>query len=137
LDDLMDIGLPTADAPRSWNRSRGTLVNRSERLLGLAIAGGEHLDASLLYSQEDDGSKAIWSLSAAPGASGEAALGMLARPAHREGRLVIPKIDEDEVSLGVLPSWVLRGGGTIGVAADANRGLERFPDHRQCFVPIC
>jgi len=122
VDDLMDIGLPDASAPRSWNRTRGTLVNRKERLLGLAIAGGEHLDASLLYTREDDGSKAIWSLSAAPGASGEAALGMLLRElAHREGgQLVVPKIHEDEVSLGVLGGLgFAQRAETIGVAAEA------------------
>jgi len=122
VDDLMDIGLPEASAPRSWNRTRGTLINRSERLLGLAIAGGERLDASLLYTQEDDSSKAIWSLSRAQGAGGEAALGMLVRElTHRDGgRLVIPRIHEDEVSLEVLDRLgFARGRESIGLAAEA------------------
>jgi ribosomal protein S18 acetylase RimI-like enzyme len=122
VDDLTDIALPAAGAPRSWNRSRGTLLNRRERLLGLAIAGGERLDASLLYSQEDDGHVAIWSLSASPGADGEAALGMLVRDlAHRaDGRLEVPRIHDTEVALEALGRLgFTREGETIGVAAHA------------------
>ena len=122
VDDLTDIGLPDASAPRSWNRTRGTLLKRKERLLGLAIAGGERLDASALYSREDDGNVAIWSLSAASGSSGEAALSMLLRElAHREGGpLVVPRVHEDEVSLKVLHRLgFMRGAETIGVAAEA------------------
>ena len=122
VDDLTDIGLPAADAPRSWSRTRGTLLNRKDRPSGLAIASGESLDASLLYTREDDGHVAIWSLSAAPGSGGEAALGMLLGDlTHREpGRVVIPRIHEDEVSLDVLRALgFAREGETIGVAADA------------------
>jgi ribosomal protein S18 acetylase RimI-like enzyme len=120
--DLTDIGLPNADAPRSWDRTRGTLVNRSERLSGLAIAGGEHLDASLLYTKNDDGEAAIWSLSSAPGAAGEAALGMLVRELeHRAAsRLVVPRIHEAEAPLDLLARLgFARLGETIGLAADA------------------
>jgi ribosomal protein S18 acetylase RimI-like enzyme len=122
VDDLIDIGLPAADAPRSWNRTRATLVNRKERLLGLAIAGGERLDASLLYTRADDGRIAIWSLSAAPGAGGERALGLLIRDlAHREGsRLVVPRVHEDEVSVEALRGLgFVPGVETVGVAAEA------------------
>jgi ribosomal protein S18 acetylase RimI-like enzyme len=122
VDDLMDIGLPEASAPRSWNRTRGTLLKRKERLLGLAIAGGEQLDASALYTREDDGRIVIWSVSAAAGADGEAALGMLVRElAHREGGpFVVPRIHEDEASLEVLGGLgFVRDGKTVGVAAEA------------------
>jgi ribosomal protein S18 acetylase RimI-like enzyme len=122
VDDLTDIALPAADAARSWNRTLGTLLKRSDRLLGLAIAGGEHLDASLLYTHEDDGSVSIWSLSSASGAAGEAALGMLVRElAHRTGsRLVVPRIHEAEVSLDLLGRLgFVRAAETIGVAAEA------------------
>lgn len=104
VDDLMDEGLPSADAPRSWERTRGTLVNRKERLLGLAVALGERLDASVLYSREHDGGIAIWSLFAASGAGGNDALEILVRDlAHREaGPVSIPRIDEGEVALDVL-----------------------------------
>jgi ribosomal protein S18 acetylase RimI-like enzyme len=122
VDDLTDIGLPASGAPRSWNRTRGTLLNRRERLQGLAIAGGEQLDASALYSREDDGRVSIWSMSQAPGDGGEGALDMLLRElAHREGGpLVIPRIHEDEVSLeGLAGLGFARGVETIGVAADA------------------
>ncbi len=99
IDDLPDAGLPALDAPRSWQRRRATLINRKERLLGLAIAMGEHLDASVLYAG-DDGRIAIWSLHAAPGAAGEGALGMLLRDlAHRAAvDLAIPSVHEDEIS---------------------------------------
>lgn len=121
VDELMDIALPDADAPRSWGRRRGTLLNRRERLLGLAISSGEALDASLLYSREN-GYTAIWSLSTAPGAAGDAALGMLLRDlAHREpGRLTIPRIHDEEVSIELLLSQgFVRGGEAIGVASEA------------------
>jgi hypothetical protein len=122
VDDLIDIALPNASAPRSWNRARGTLVNRKERLSGLAIASGERLDASLLYTREDDGRVEIWNLSAAPGSDGDAALGMLLRDlAHRErASIAIPTIHEDEVSFDVLRALGFTGGVvTIGLAAEA------------------
>jgi ribosomal protein S18 acetylase RimI-like enzyme len=122
VEDLTDIALPSSDAPRSWDRTRGTLVNRGERLSGLAIAGGEQLDASLLYTKDDDGEATIWSLSSAPGAAGEAALGMLMRElAHRAAsRLVVPRIHEAEASLDLLTRLgFARRGETIGLAADA------------------
>jgi hypothetical protein len=50
VEDLRDVALPEADAPRSWGRSRGTLLNRAERLSGLAIAAGERLEASVLFA---------------------------------------------------------------------------------------
>ena len=122
VDDLVDIALPAADAPRSWNRTRATLLNRKERLSGLAIAAGESLDASVLYTREDEDRIAIWNLSMTPGTGGEAALGMLLRAlAHRErGRCVISGIHDDEV-----PAEVLRGlglslvGKSVGVASEA------------------
>ncbi len=122
VDDLMDLGLPEDSAPRSWGRTRGTLLNRKERLMGLAIASGESLDASLLYTREDDGGVAIWSLSAAPGSGGESALGILVRDlAHREpGRIVIPRVHADEVSITTLTGLgFTRGAETIGVASEA------------------
>jgi hypothetical protein len=122
VDDLLDIALPAADAPRSWPRTRGTLLNRRERLSGVAIDSGESLDASLLYAREDDGLVALWNLSAAPGDRGNAALGTLLRDlAHREpGPLVIRRIHDDEVSLDALIGLgFTRGDETIGVSAEA------------------
>ena len=118
----MDIALPEASAPRSWNRTRGTLLNRKARLSGVAIASGERLDASLLFSREEDGHLTIWSLSTAPGDGGEASLGTLFRElAHREpGRVVIPRICDDEASIDVLLGLgFTRGEETIGVVAEA------------------
>jgi ribosomal protein S18 acetylase RimI-like enzyme len=122
VDDLTDVALPEAGAPRSWERTRGTLVNRKERLLGLAIASAERLDASLLYTRGDDGPSTIWNLSAAPGPDGEAALGMLLRElAHREaGPLEIPRIHDDEIPLDLLPRFGFsRRMETIGAASEA------------------
>jgi hypothetical protein len=122
VDDLIDIALPGADAPRSWSRSRGTLLNRKERLSGLAIASGERLDASLLYSREDDRGVAIWSLSGAPGRDGDAALGTVLRDlAHREcSPLSIPRAEESEVSFDLLTALgFTRGEVTIAVTAEA------------------
>jgi GNAT superfamily N-acetyltransferase len=121
-NDLIDIALPAADEPRSWERSRGTLLNRKERLSGLAIAHGDRLDASVLYSRENDGAVALWNVSTAPGEEGRGALGiLLGELAHREpGRFVVPRVHPDEVSVDSL-----RGFGfaptveTIGVAASA------------------
>ena len=121
VGDLTDLALPDASTPRSWSRTRGTLLNRQERVSGLAIASGESLDASLLYSREDD-HVAIWSLSAAPSSRGDSALGMLLRDlAHREpGRVVIPRIHEDEVSPSVFTGLgFTRGTETIGLATFA------------------
>lgn len=122
VDDLIDIALPEANAPRSWDRSRGTLLNRRERLLGLAIASGEQLDASLLYARENDGRVAIWNLSVSPGRDGEAALRTLFRDlAHREsGPLSIPRAEESEIALDLLTSLgFARERETVGVAAEA------------------
>jgi hypothetical protein len=122
VDDLIDIALPDATAPRSWSRTRGTLLNRKERLSGLAIASGERLDASLLYSREDDRGVAIWSLSAALGSDGDAALRTVLRDlAHRECcPLSIPRAHESEVSFDLLTGLgFTRGEVTIGVTAEA------------------
>jgi hypothetical protein len=124
VDDLIDIALPAAESPRSWQRTRGTLLNRKDRLSGLAIASGERLDASLLYSQADDGRVAIWSLFVAPGAGSEAALAMLLRElAHREKvALTIPGIENDELPLAFLRELGFAPRGeSIGVAAEAQR----------------
>jgi hypothetical protein len=123
VDDLPEIALPAEGAPRSWNRTRATLINRKGRLLGLAVAGGERLDASVLYSREPDGGVAIWNVFVSEGTNGEAALGMVLHElAERErGRFVVPRIGEDEV-----PVEVLRRLGfspsveTVGVAAEAH-----------------
>jgi GNAT superfamily N-acetyltransferase len=122
VDDLVDVALPAADAPRSWERSRGTLINRKDRLSGLAIAHGDRLDASVLYSREDDGVVVLWNVSAAHGEEGRGALGILFNElAHREpGRFIVPRVHPDEVSveslrgLGFAPTEE-----TIGVAASA------------------
>jgi ribosomal protein S18 acetylase RimI-like enzyme len=121
VDDLADIALPGPDAPRSWNRTRTTLVHRQERLAGLAIASGERLDASLLYSREDDATS-IWNLSVAANTQGAAAMGMLLRDlAHREaGRIEIPRIHEHEIGFDLLRALGFsRGPETIGMAAEA------------------
>ena len=122
VDDLADIALPEASAVRSWGRTRGTLLNRRERLLGLAIASGERLDASVLYARENADTVTLWNVSAAPGAEGQAALGMLLRDlAHREpGRVVVPRIEDGEVSIDLLVSLgFTRQAETMGVAAEA------------------
>jgi GNAT superfamily N-acetyltransferase len=122
VTDLADIGLPGDDAPRSWDRSRATLLHRAERLLGLAIASGERLDACALYTREDGGGATIWSLSAAAGAEGDGALAVLLRElAHRErGALRIPRIEDDEIALDTLRRLgFATGEATIGVVAEA------------------
>lgn len=122
VDDLADIALPAADAPRSWERTLGTLLGRKERLCGLAIASGESLDASVLYAREDDGRIAIWNLSQTPGTGGDTALGMLlGELAHRErGRCVISRIHGTEVSGHVLVGLGLSAGKNfVGVASEA------------------
>jgi hypothetical protein len=120
VEDLGELALPQASAPRSWERSRGTLLNRRERLSALAIASGERLDASVIYSREDE-DVALWSLSAAPGAGGGAALAtLLGDLAHREaGRLVAPRLHADEVPIDLLSLGFTRGGRTVGLAATA------------------
>jgi ribosomal protein S18 acetylase RimI-like enzyme len=121
VDELMDIALPAADASRSWDRTRNTLINRKDRLAGLAIASGERLDASVLFSREDDASIALWNLSATPAAGGAAALGLLLRElAHREsGRMTIPRMLGDEVAIDLLLDLGFkRGVETVGLAAE-------------------
>jgi ribosomal protein S18 acetylase RimI-like enzyme len=122
VDDLIDLGLPALDAPRSWARTRATLINRKERLLGFAVALGDRLDASVLYTREDDAGIAIWSLYVAPGGGSDGTLEILMRDlAHREhGRLAIPRVHEGEISLGFLRGLGFTGGREmVGVAADA------------------
>jgi ribosomal protein S18 acetylase RimI-like enzyme len=122
VDDLIDVGLPAPDAPRAWERTHGTLVGRKARVLGLAVAGGESLDASLLYTREDHNVTVIWSCTTTSGARGDAALGMLVRElAHRErGRLLMPRAHEDESPVELLSSLgFVRGAETTGIEAVA------------------
>jgi hypothetical protein len=97
-------------------------VARSERLNGLAIANGDRLDASVIYSREDDGRVAVWCLSAAPDAAGRDAVALLLRDlAYREGGpIAIPRMHESEIDGGVLRDVGFASGGvTIGVVAEA------------------
>lgn len=124
-DDLADIALPSAGAPRSWPRTRGTLLARTERLSGLAIAHGEHLDASLLYSREADGRIAVWFLAASPDLAGRDAVAVLLRDlAHREhAPIAIPRLDDTEIDARLLPALGFAAGeATIGVVAEATPG---------------
>ena len=118
VNDLMELELPASDAPRSWERTRGTLLGRKDRLHGLAISSGERLDASLVYARQDDSTVASWRLAGAP-----AALGVLLRElAHREHRrLVAPRIHESEIPLSVLRDLVFAPRReTVGLAASAS-----------------
>ena len=120
IDDLVDIALPAPDAPCSWDRTRSTLLNRRDHLSGLAISSGERLDASVVYTRENDDRIAIWNLSVAPG--GDAAMGLLLRElAHREeGCLTIPRVHGDEIAIELLQRLGFENGSeTIGVAAEA------------------
>lgn len=122
VDDLIDVALPAAGARRSWDRTRATLLHRSDRLSGLAIASDERIDASLLYTREPDESVAIWNLAAAADRGGEAALGVLLRElAHREpGSLRIPGAADDELPIHLLSGFGFKAGATtIGMAAEA------------------
>jgi hypothetical protein len=126
VDDLADVALPPDDAPRSWERTRGTLLKRAERLAGLAIASGERIEASLLYSRDDAGGAhpgaSIWNLYAAPGADAPGTIGVLVRElAHREpGRLVVPRIHESELPLDVLTALGFKkGADTVGCTSEA------------------
>ena len=111
VDDLLDACLPDADAPVAWERTRGTLINRKDRLRGLAIPSGERIEASLLYTRDDERGVSIWSLRAAPGAD-PSAIGVLLRDlAQREGgRLTIPRIGGDEIA----PDALIERGFTRG-----------------------
>jgi len=120
--DLADIALPAPDAPRSWPRTRATLLARNERLTGLAITHGERLDAALLYTREAGGPTAIWHLSAAPDPAGRDAAAVLLRNlAHHEpAPITLPRTHDSEIDdtllreLGFVP-----GGVTLGLAAEA------------------
>ena len=112
---------PAPDAPVAWERTRGTLMNRKDRLQGLAIASGERIEASLLYTRDEDQRVSIWSVAAALGAD-PSALGILLRDlAHREGgRLAIPRIGENEIALEALIALgFARGREFVRFASDA------------------
>jgi GNAT superfamily N-acetyltransferase len=122
VDDLMDIALPAADAPRSWERSRGTLINRKERLSGLAIAHGDRLDAAVLYSREDDGRVAVWSVFALPHGDGQGALAALLRDLAQRERvpIAIPRVEETAIETQALRALGFSpGNGAIGVSTAA------------------
>lgn len=122
LDDIADAALPPVEAPRSWPRSRGTLVNRAERLRGLALASDERVEASLLYTRDDASGSAVWSLHAAPGVDPARALGLLIRELRRRapGPVLIPAIADSEVAAGVLAHLGFSAGAeTIGYVSEA------------------
>jgi len=121
--DLAEIALPAPDAPRAWERSRGTLLARTERLIGRAISHGERLDAALLYTREADGGRlAVWHLSAAPDPAGREAAAILLRDlAHREHTpITLPRLDQTEIDSGLLLDLgFVTAGTTIGVTSEA------------------
>jgi len=121
VGDLADIALPAADAPRSWERSRATLLARSERLFGLAITHGDRLDASILYAREED-RNVVWNLSASVGDAGRGAVGVLLRElAHRHRvPIAIPRLEANELDAAVPQDQrLVPGGATIRVTAAA------------------
>lgn len=124
VEELLEVGLPAEDVPRSWGRTRATLIKRGETLQGLAIASGDSLDAAVLYRREDDGTVSLWWLTAADGASGERALGLLVGElSHREsGTIVVPALGDDEIPLALLaPLGFAPRKKTVGVATVARK----------------
>jgi ribosomal protein S18 acetylase RimI-like enzyme len=122
VEDLMDIALPAADAPRSWERSLGTLLNRKERLSGLAIAHGDRLGAAILYSREEGGRVAVWNLFALPHGDGREALAVLLRDLALRERapISIPRVDEIAIETQVLRALAFSPGDVaIGYSAAA------------------
>ena len=111
--DLADDLLPTDDAPRSWERTRGTLTKRMDGLLGLVLASTERLEAAVLYARKDD-SVAVWSIACADANALDTLLRDLS---HRErAPVVLPAIGPDELDgRGVLT----RGAETIAFESEA------------------
>ena len=104
VDDLLESALPPPGAPLAWERTRATLLGRKERLMGLAIASGDRLEAAVLYTRDERGA-ALWCVHRAEDERGGGALELLLREiARREpGRLVVPRATASE--------WPLVGGG--------------------------
>jgi GNAT superfamily N-acetyltransferase len=99
VGELADVALPGEDAPYAWERTRKTILSRGDRLEALAVASGETIDASAVCERLEGGGAAIWSLAAAAGPTGDAALGTLLRDlAHRvPGPIAIPRVSDEEI----------------------------------------
>ena len=111
--DLADDLLPPDDAPRSWERTRGTLTKRMDGLSGLALASSERLEAAVLFSRQGE-SIAVWSIAC----SDPDALGIVLRDlSHRErATVVLPGIGTDELTSH---SVLTRGTETIAFESEA------------------
>ena len=111
--ELADDLLPAEDAPRSWERTRGTLAKRIDSLSGLALASSERLEAALLYSRQGD-RVVVWSITCAD----RNALHVLLRDLSTRERapVVLPAIGSDELEGSDL---LTRGAETIAFESEA------------------
>lgn len=91
----------------AWERQRATLVQRAERLAGLAIAGAERIEAWLVYEPAAAGREPaaidVWGAGAADRDHGRRLLGpLLAALAARTGRpLRLPRLAVGELPAGL------------------------------------
>jgi hypothetical protein len=105
--ELAAAGALAVPAGVAWERQRPTLLQRGERLAGLAVAGPERVEAWLVYERPAAGDAPIdvWAAGAADPARSEPLVALLLRTlAARTGRpLRLPKLAAGELP-GDLPA---------------------------------
>lgn len=123
LDDLIEARAFDLASPRSWARAPAALVRRKERLVGLAVATGERIEAYVLGDNgAGDPAKTIVALDCAEPTQRELWLGLLLRTfAGTDDRPTrIARVRPDEVSFDLLQaSGFVEVGRTAGYAARA------------------
>jgi len=106
VENLEAHGALAAGEGAAWERSRETLMQRGERLAGLAIASPERFEAWLLAEEGRPGARVeIWAATAADPARREVLLAVLLRELlhrHPGSEIRLPKLLAGEVPEGLL-----------------------------------
>lgn len=105
--ELRESGAIDPTAERSWGRSFETLVNRAERLEGLAVASDVRVEAYVLWCADDS---EILAFGSAPGERPRAFLRVLVHHLSRQVALplTIPRVSGGEAAAGEIESWGFR-----------------------------
>lgn len=121
VDELVANGALDIAAPRCWERSRATLINRRDEIGGLAVASEERIEAWLLFEKSPPGDRrGVLGFGCADKTRAGLWLGLLFRQYAAQDRspVRIPRVDPREIPFELLRSWGFEPGAvTVGYAA--------------------
>ena len=110
VDELLEAGAFDNEAQRCWERAPQTLLNRKDRIRGIAIAS-DRIEAYLLYREAGAGEpREIVALDSTESGNRETLLGLLVRHhvATADTVVRIPRVWSEEIPSSWLEQWGFR-----------------------------